>query len=63
MLKKTSIIIGIFVIIIIFSLLFIKENLKYEINRDKSFKYPSGKYQITLRYNYASRPYIFKIKN
>lgn len=39
---------------------FIKENLKYEVNRDKTFKFPNGKHQITLRYDYASRPYVFK---
>lgn len=62
MLKKILIIIVIFIILLLLSIFFIKENLKYEINRDKTFKSPSGKYQITLRYDYASRPYIFKNK-
>ena len=46
--------------ILLLSIFFIKENLKYEVNRDKTFKFPNGKHQITLRYDYASRPYVFK---
>lgn len=56
-----SLIIGIVVIIGVF-LLFrtISDNLKYEASRDEVIKSPSGQYSITLRYDYVSRPYIFK---
>ena len=60
MLKKFIIITIFIILILLLSIFFIKENLKYEVNRDKTFKSPNGKQQITLRYDYASRPYVFK---
>jgi len=36
------------------------KDLKYETSRDKIIYSPSGEYYITLRYDYVSRPYIFK---
>lgn len=60
MLKKFIIITIFIILILLLSIFFIKENLKYEVNRDKTFKSPNGKHQITLRYDYASRPYVFK---
>lgn len=37
-----------------------RDNAKYETSRDEVIKSPSGEYSITLRYDYVSRPYIFK---
>ena len=36
------------------------DSIKYETSRDKIIYSPSGDYYITLRYDYVSRPYIFK---
>ena len=34
--------------------------IEYETSRDEVIYSPSGNYSITLRYDYVSRPYIFK---
>ena len=34
--------------------------IEYETSRDEVIYAPSGNYSITLRYDYVSRPYIFK---
>ena len=36
------------------------DDAKYETSRDEIIQSPNGKYSITLRYDYVSRPYIFK---
>lgn len=36
------------------------EKSKYETSRDEILQSPNGEYSITLRYDYVSRPYIFK---
>lgn len=36
------------------------DDIKYETSRDEIIQSPSGEYSITLRYDYLSRPYIFK---
>ncbi len=61
--KKKLVVASIVIILIIeLFLLFrtINDNLKYDTSRDKVIKSPSGKYSITLRYDYVSRPYIFR---
>lgn len=61
---KKKLVIALIVIILIIGLFLlfrtINDNLKYDTSRDKVIKSPSGKYSITLRYDYVSRPYIFK---
>ncbi|MEE0866430.1 MAG: hypothetical protein U0L98_06530 [Clostridia bacterium] len=61
---KKKLVIALIVIILIIELFLlfrtINDNLKYDTSRDKVIKSPSGKYSITLRYDYVSRPYIFK---
>ena len=60
---KKKLVIALIVIILIIELFLlfrtINDNLKYDTSRDKVIKSPSGKYSITLRYDYVSRPYIF----
>lgn len=61
--KKITYIVSILVLLI--SGLFLltgcnNEKGKYEISRDEVLQSPNGKYSITLRYDYVSRPYIFK---
>lgn len=36
------------------------EKVKYDTRRDEIIQSPNGEYAITLRYDYSSRPYIFK---
>lgn len=36
------------------------EKVKYDTSRDELIQSPNGEYSITLRYDYVSRPYIFK---
>lgn len=36
------------------------DKIKYETSRDEIIQSPNGEYSITLRYDYASRPYIFR---
>lgn len=36
------------------------DKVKYETSRDEVLQSPNGEYSITLRYDYLSRPYIFK---
>lgn len=61
---KKKLVIALIVIILIIGLFLlfrtINDNLKYDTSRDKVIKSPSGKYSITLRYDYVSRPYIFR---
>ncbi|MBO6194740.1 MAG: hypothetical protein J6O56_00170 [Bacilli bacterium] len=61
--KKIVYIVSIFVLLI--SVLFLLtgcsiKDLKYETSRDEIIKSPNGEYTIILRYDYVSRPYIFK---
>lgn len=61
--RKTLYIASIFVLLI--SVLYIltgcnNEKEKYEVKRDEIIQSPNGEYSITLRYDYESRPYIFK---
>lgn len=56
-------IISVIIIICIFiSGLFILTgcDVNYDESRDEVLTSPSGEYQITLRYDHASRPYLFK---
>ena len=36
------------------------EKMKFETSRDEVIQSPNGEHSITLRYDYQSRPYIFK---
>ena len=58
--KKKLVVASIVIILIIELFRTIEDNLKYDTSRDKVIKSPSGKHSITLRYDYVSRPYIFK---
>ncbi len=55
---SSIIVLGIFVYFILK-----KDNYKFDKNRDKIIYSPSGDYYITLRYDFLSRPYIFKDGN
>ena len=36
------------------------DDIEYDTSRDKEIKSPSGEYTILLRYDYVSRPFLFK---
>lgn len=54
------VIICIILIILIFCFCLLIDNIKYEVARDEKINSPNKKYTILLRYDYVSRPYIFK---
>lgn len=63
MMKKIIYIVSILVLLILGLFLLTgcnNEKVKYETSRDEVIQSPNGKYSITLRYDNASRPYIFK---
>ena len=55
----------VFILVLLISGLFLltgcnNKKVKYETSRDEVLQSPNGEYSITLRYDYLSRPYIFK---
>ena len=50
-------------IIVLCSMLFLLtgcDDLKFDTNRDRVIESPDKSYSLTLRYDYVSRPFIFK---
>lgn len=61
--KKSRRVLVILCIIIVLATLFgcsVFDNVLYETSRDEVLESPGGEYTLTLRYDYVSRPFIFK---